>query len=111
MMIKTADGSYLSVGQFKERALRSVFGHNPPKELLARHGATYAMSEISLEEMCIRVRSKRNVLLQETDWIVIKSYERGQNIPAEWELYRQALRDITTQAGFPYSVVWPIKPE
>jgi len=55
-------------------------------------------------------RSLRNNLLVETDWIVIKSYERGQNIPAEWELYRQALRDITSQAGFPYSVEWPTKP-
>jgi hypothetical protein len=57
-----------------------------------------------------RVRSERDSLLQETDWIVIKSYERGENIPAEWELYRQALRDITEQAGFPYSVEWPTKP-
>lgn len=56
------------------------------------------------------VRSRRDGLLQETDWIVIKSYERGQNIPAEWELYRQALRDITAQAGFPYEVTWPTKP-
>ena len=57
-----------------------------------------------------KVRSQRDNLLQETDWIVIKSYERGQNIPAEWELYRQALRDITAQAGFPYEVTWPTKP-
>jgi hypothetical protein len=57
------------------------------------------------------IRRKRDRLLQETDWIVIKSYERGENIPATWELYRQALRDITAQAGFPYSVEWPTKPE
>lgn len=57
-----------------------------------------------------KIRSRRDGLLQETDWIVIKSYERGQNIPAEWELYRQALRDITAQAGFPYEVTWPTKP-
>ena len=56
------------------------------------------------------VRSRRDGLLQETDWIVIKSYEPGANIPAEWELYRQALRDITEQAGFPYEVTWPTKP-
>ena len=56
------------------------------------------------------VRAQRDSLLQETDWIVIKSYERGENIPAVWELYRQALRDITAQAGFPYSVEWPNKP-
>ena len=56
------------------------------------------------------IRSRRDSLLQDTDWIVIKSYERGANIPAEWELYRQALHDITAQEGFPYSVTWPTKP-
>ena len=30
---------------------------------------------------------------------------------AEWATYRRALLDITAQAGFPHSVVWPIKPE
>ncbi len=30
---------------------------------------------------------------------------------AEWAAYRRALLDITAQAGFPHSVVWPTKPE
>ena len=70
----------------------------------------YVVEQQPLEQAERNIRSRRDELLQETDWIVIKSYERGQNIPAEWELYRQALRDITEQAGFPYSVVWPTKP-
>lgn len=65
---------------------------------------------LAIARKATRVRSQRDALLQETDWIVIKSYERGEHIPAEWELYRQALRDITTQAGFPYEVTWPTKP-
>jgi hypothetical protein len=56
------------------------------------------------------IRSRRDSFLLQSDWIVVKSYERGQNIPADWELYRQALRDITEQTGFPYEVTWPIKP-
>ena len=56
------------------------------------------------------VRAQRDHLLAETDWIVIMHTERGTNIPAEWELYRQALRDITGQAGFPHQVEWPVKP-
>jgi hypothetical protein len=70
----------------------------------------YVVEQQPLEQAERNIRSRRDTLLQETDWIVIKSYERGQNIPAEWELYRQALRDITSQAGFPYSVEWPTKP-
>ena len=56
------------------------------------------------------IRSKRDGLLKETDWIVIKAYERNENVPAEWEMYRQALRDITAQEGFPHNVTWPTKP-
>jgi hypothetical protein len=70
----------------------------------------YVVEQQPLEQAERNIRSRRDNLLQETDWIVIKSYERGANIPAEWELYRQALRDITNQAGFPYEVIWPTKP-
>lgn len=56
------------------------------------------------------IKEKRNLLLAESDWIVIKSFESNQNIPAAWEIYRQALRDIPQQAGFPDNVVWPEKP-
>jgi hypothetical protein len=70
----------------------------------------YVVEQQPLEQAERNIRSRRDSLLQETDWIVIKSYERGENIPAEWELYRQALRDITEQAGFPYEVTWPTKP-
>ena len=57
------------------------------------------------------VRSHRNNLLAESDWIVTKSLEAGQAVPADWATYRQALRDVTAQAGFPFSVTWPTAPE
>jgi hypothetical protein len=56
------------------------------------------------------IRKNRDSLLQQTDWVVIMHTEKGTNIPLEWEVYRQALRDITEQAGFPYEVTWPVKP-
>lgn len=77
----------------------------------------WEVSEASSEEieqraasLAASIRSERDRLLSETDWIVIKAYERNENIPMDWEVYRQALRDITSQAGFPYSVEWPTKP-
>lgn len=57
------------------------------------------------------VRSRRDALLAECDWVVIVRTEKGTNIPMGWEVYRQALRDITAQEGFPYSVTWPTPPE
>jgi len=58
-----------------------------------------------------RVRAKRNRLLAESDWVVVMHTENGTSIPAEWKTYRQELRDITDQSGFPYSVNWPKNPE
>ena len=57
------------------------------------------------------VRLERDRLLAETDWRDVKAYERNENLEAKWESYRQALRDLTAQEGFPYSVEWPTKPE
>ena len=71
----------------------------------------YVAEQLPQDQAERNVRSRRDGLLQDTDWIVIKSYERGASIPAVWEIYRQALRDITAQTGFPYAVAWPIKPE
>jgi hypothetical protein len=57
-------------------------------------------------------RGKRDSLLAETDWIVIMHTEKGTNIPAAVEIYRQALRDITNHANFPHlnETDWPVKP-
>ena len=52
-------------------------------------------------------RSKRNRLLSDTDWMALSD----NTMTPEWVSYRQALRDITAQEGFPYSVIWPTKPE
>jgi hypothetical protein len=55
-------------------------------------------------------RDSRDTLLSECDWVVVKSLESGQPIPTEWATYRQALRDLPQQDGFPVTIVWPTKP-
>ena len=55
-------------------------------------------------------RTQRGSLLEETDWIVIKYLDIGEPVPQEWSDYRQALRDITEQDGFPGNVDWPEEP-
>lgn len=62
------------------------------------------------ESQATSVRYERDQKLAECDWLVIKAYETNSNIPAVWELYRQALRDVPQQEGFPWAVVWPEKP-
>ena len=51
-------------------------------------------------------RSKRNRLLSYTDWMALSD----NTMSTEMASYRQAVRDITSQEGFPYSVTWPTKP-
>jgi hypothetical protein len=63
------------------------------------------------ENKAYAVRSERDSLLAKSDWIVVKSYEHGVLVPEAWASYRQALRDITNQPGFPFEVTWPTKSE
>lgn len=56
------------------------------------------------------VRKERDKLLSDSDWVVISSLERGKLVPQDWVDYRQDLRDIPFQQGFPYDVILPVKP-
>ena len=42
-----------------------------------------------------KLRMERDLLLKESDWVVIKAQETGTSIPSAWATYRQELRDIT----------------
>jgi hypothetical protein len=55
-------------------------------------------------------RNTRDMYLAETDWVVTQALEAGQTVPADWVTYRQALRDVPAQGGFPASITWPTKP-
>jgi hypothetical protein len=61
-------------------------------------------------EQAKAVRATRDSKLAETDWVVIKATETGTPVPEAIALERQALRDITEQAGFPWTVQWPTQP-
>lgn len=56
----------------------------------------------------LEIRDQRNLLLAQSDWTQASDAPVDQ---AAWRTYRQALRDIPSQEGFPTNVVWPTKPE
>jgi hypothetical protein len=60
------------------------------------------------EEQSAIVREQRDRLLTETDWT--QAADIPQATKDKWAPYRQALRDVPDQAGFPFDVVWPVKP-
>lgn len=55
----------------------------------------------------IKVRAERNALLSRSDWTQLADSPVNG---AEWLAYRQALRDISSQPGFPWNVNWPTSP-
>ena len=72
------------------------------------------VAEMSAEEIQVakdsamaNIRGQRNQLLKECDWTQIA--DSTANKPA-WATYRQALRDVTAQAGFPWIITWPDAP-
>lgn len=90
--------------------------------------------ETDYQVVAKEVREKRNKLLEESDKqllldrlnidlpseittlnllsVVVKLFDNLKSIlNGEWAEYRQKLRDITTQEGFPYNVEYPKKPE
>jgi hypothetical protein len=58
-------------------------------------------------EAAKNVRTTRDAKLAETDWTALSDV----TMSAEMTAYRQALRDVPAQAGFPHNVTWPSKPE
>lgn len=58
-----------------------------------------------------KVRNIRNFRLKQSDKYSYPDYPLTEEQRVAWSNYRQQLRDITSQPGFPDSVVWPLKPE
>jgi hypothetical protein len=52
-----------------------------------------------------QVRAQRDALLAASDQMAL-----ADRITDEWRTYRQALRDLPAQSGFPTNVTWPVEP-
>jgi hypothetical protein len=59
------------------------------------------------KERCLE---KRKQLLLDSDWTQLPNGPFTSEQQTAWATYRQALRDITEQAGYPLNVTWPQKP-
>ena len=69
------------------------------------------VARLQEEQPAKEARGERDRLLTETDWVTIRATDTGDPVPADWQTYRQALRDITEQTGFPEEIEWPQEPE
>jgi len=59
------------------------------------------------EAVIILAREQRDLLLQQSDWTQVPDAPVNA---ASWATYRQALRDVPSQSGFPDNITWPTKP-
>jgi hypothetical protein len=75
----------------------------------------WVATDVSAEEIAQRtenqannVRAERNQKLSQSDWTQVADSPVDL---VSWGNYRQALRDVPAQAGFPWTVTWPTQPE
>ena len=81
------------------------------EEIDGRWYTKYTIGERDREEIdnqqAKSIRNQRNNLIKESDWRAVSDRE----LEPEWKEYRQALRDISKQEGFPHDVKWPVDPD
>lgn len=140
MFIKLTNGSPESytIGQLRRDNPNTSFPKNIPAEILASYDVypvktvpapdfdskthrtlqdvqliddewtqVWRVVELPLAQAEENIRGYRNILLKKTDWMALSD----NTMSPAWAAYRQELRDITSQEGFPYNVNWPDKVE
>lgn len=91
---------------------RKAFRKVTTAEDWAKFGVVYAETEPQLTQaqLARQARLKRNRLLSACDYYVMLDYPSSEQGLIDVKAYRQALRDISQQDGFPYQIDWPVKP-
>ena len=81
-----------------------------PKDVFVRGIAIYLTDTEYDTVLATSARQKRDRLIAATDYLVTPDYPIEPDRLAKVKIYRQALRDISGQSGFPRSITWPAKP-
>ena len=81
-----------------------------PKDAFMRGIAIYLTDAEYDTVLAASARQKRDRLIAVTDYLVTPDYPIESDRLAKVKIYRQALRDIPEQEGFPRTITWPEKP-
>lgn len=90
--------------------LGPVFTDQPATDTQAAQTAAEqeaAYKAVKDAEQATAMRQKRTDKLKDSDWTQVADAPVNQ---AAWATYRQALRDVTQQSGFPWTIDWPAQP-
>ena len=98
-----------AIGKYEQLAFGKL-----TSEFMSQHGVTEEEynpeDEMTDEELASRVRMRRNSMISHTDFYVQPDYPSDPEGLEAVKAYRQALRDIPEQSGFPRNVQWPAMP-
>ena len=75
-------------------------------EETARDAEEQAWADAADTRIAVAVREERDAKLAACDWMANSDVTMSD----DWATYRQALRDVPAQAGFPNTITWPTKP-
>jgi hypothetical protein len=70
----------------------------------------YTPEQLPYEQVADTIREERDRLLTASDWTQVDDTPLTNAKKIEWAQYRQELRDIPQQDGFPFEVLWPVNP-
>lgn len=98
--IEQIDGKW-----YTKYVLGPIFTDNDEATAVEQEAAYKAIKDA---ERSKSVRTTRNDMLKDCDWTQIIDSTANKTV---WATYRQELRDVTAQVGFPWEVVWPTAPE
>lgn len=90
---------------YTKYVLGPVFTDNDEATAADQEAAYKSMKD---EEQAKAVRDQRNQKLAASDWTQVIDAPVDQ---VAWAAYRQALREVTGQAEFPWAVTWPVEPQ
>jgi hypothetical protein len=89
---------------FTKYVLGPIFTDNESGTAAEQEAAYQATKDA---EQATRIRAQRTEKLKDSDWTQIADSTADKQA---WATYRQALRDITAQSNFPWTVTWPDAP-
>jgi len=109
----TSNVTQVEVATLPENYLNGCWSYTGNTWTIVNSSAVDAVDNKKKENKMEEVRVFRNEILTKSDkyvtsdrWELYTSEKKG-----EWATYRTALRDVPTQAGFPWTITWPTQPE
>jgi hypothetical protein len=99
-------------GVVDEKFVGSTFTVTPTEVVELKQWRKFTAEESAeiAAQKAKQVRNERNTKLTQCDWTQLDDTPLDNLAKSAWANYRQALRDVPDQAGFPFNVTWPVQP-